>query len=97
MSSDELRRSATVRAKSQLTLPPEIRSALHLREGDEVEFIVTEDGQVMLRGLTRVPSDQRWFWDSQWQAGEREASEQIAASEVRTFGDADDMFGALDR
>lgn len=93
---DEMRRSATVRAKSQLTLPPEIRSALHVAEGDEVEFTVV-DGAVMLRGLTKVPTDQAWFWDAQWQAGEREASEQIAAGEVTTFGDADDMFDALDR
>lgn len=97
MSVEDLRRSATLRAKSQLTLPSEIRSALHVTEGDEAEFVVTEDGQVVLRGLTKVPTDQRWFWDHQWQAGEQQASEQIAAGQVRTFGDADDMFDALDR
>jgi bifunctional DNA-binding transcriptional regulator/antitoxin component of YhaV-PrlF toxin-antitoxin module len=79
----------------QLTLPPKICSALHVTEGDEVEFAVTEDGQVLLRGLAKVATDQRWFWDQQWQAGEREASERIAAGQVRTFGDADGMFGAL--
>ena len=33
-----------VRPKAQLTLPEEIRRALHIGEGDEVEFAVQEDG-----------------------------------------------------
>ena len=97
MGDSELRRAATVRAKSQLTLPSEVRSALHVAEGDEVEFVVGEDGSVMLRGLTKVPADQRWFWTEEWQAGERTASEEIVAGDVSTFDDVDDMFAALDR
>jgi AbrB family looped-hinge helix DNA binding protein len=90
-------RRAVVRGKSQLTLPAEVRAALHVREGDEVEFTVTESGEVLLRGYTTVPADQQWFWDEQWQAGEREASEEIAAGATSTFDDVDDMFDALDR
>jgi AbrB family looped-hinge helix DNA binding protein len=32
-----------VRPKAQLTLPEEIRRALHISEGDEVEFAVHDD------------------------------------------------------
>lgn len=60
--STDARCRATVRKKSQLTLPPEIREALHVAEGDEVEFIVTKTGEVWLRGLAVIPADQRWFW-----------------------------------
>jgi antitoxin PrlF len=86
---------AQVRKNSQITLPAEVRRALHIEEGDEVEFRVSDTGEVVLRGLTVVPADQRWFWSEQWQAGEREASEQIARGEVTTHGDVDEMFGDL--
>jgi antitoxin PrlF len=86
---------ATVRAKAQLTLPTEIREALHVSEGDEVEFTITEAGEVLLRGMTSVPADQRWFWEPEWRAGEREASEQIKAGDVEVFGDAEAMFSSL--
>ena len=90
------RRRAVMRRKNQLTLPREVTEALHIREGDEVEFEIGEDGQVALRGMTVVPSDQAWFWDRQWQQGEREASEQIAAGHTEEFEDAESMFDALE-
>jgi antitoxin PrlF len=93
----ELSRRATVRKKAQLTLPPEVRAALHVVEGDEVEFVVTKTGEVLLRGLAVIPAEQRWFWTDEWQAGEREASEQIAAGAVTTHEDVDDLFGSLGR
>jgi antitoxin PrlF len=89
------RRRATVRAKAQLTLPSEVRAALQVAEGDEVEFTITDAGEVLLRGMTTVPTDQRWFWDPDWQAGEREAGEQIKAADVEVFEDVDAMFASL--
>lgn len=91
------RRRAVMRRKNQLTLPREVTEALHIREGDEVEFEIDEDGRVLLRGMTVVPSDQAWFWDRQWQQGEREASEQIAAGDTEGFEDAESMFDALEQ
>ena len=44
-----------VRPKAQLTLPEEIRRALHIGEGDEVEFAVQEDGTVTIRGYVIHP------------------------------------------
>src|ERR1019366_4308170 len=68
-----------VRPKAQLTLPEEIRRALHIGEGDEVEFAVHEDGTVTIRGFVSIPTDQAWFFTPAWLAGEREADEDIAA------------------
>jgi hypothetical protein len=68
---------------------------LHVGEGNEVEFIVMDTGEVLLRGMTSVPADQRWFWESEWQAGERKASEQIKAGDIEVFDDVDAMFAAL--
>jgi antitoxin PrlF len=90
------RTRARLRHKGQVTLPPEVRAALHVAEGDEIEFTVTESGEVMLHGFTAVPANQRWFWTEQWQAGEREAADQIAAGQTKIFEDAKAMFADLD-
>jgi antitoxin PrlF len=88
---------SVLRKNAQLTVPAQVRATLHIEEGDEVEFQVTESGEVMLRGMTSIPADQRWFWTEQWQAGEREASEQIARGEVTHHDDVDDLFNDLNK
>ena len=90
-------RHATVRGKSQLTLPSEVREALHVEEGDEVEFVITDSGEVMLSGLTRIPASQKWFWAQEWQAGEQEASTEIESGQETVHEDVDAMFAELDR
>ncbi|GAB3218996.1 AbrB/MazE/SpoVT family DNA-binding domain-containing protein [Glycomyces halotolerans] len=86
-----------VRQKGQVTLPREVRERLHIEEGDEISFVTTEDGVVTVRGYTAIPADQRWFWTPEWQAGEREADEQIAAGGGRVYHDIDEMLDDLDR
>ena len=51
-SQPRFRARAKVRPKAQLTLPEEIRRALHVGEGDEVEFAVHADGTITVRGLS---------------------------------------------
>jgi antitoxin PrlF len=86
---------ALLRKKSQLTLPQEVRDALHLSEGDEVEFTVHENGEVTLRGMTAIPTDQRWFWTEEWQAGERDASAEIAAGDTTVFHSTEEFLDHL--
>lgn len=81
---------ATIRAKGQVTLPAAVRAAAHLQEGDPVEIEVTADG-ILLRPKRLIDADQAWFWTAEWQAGEREASADIAAGRTTTF-DSDDAF-----
>ncbi len=85
---------AVVRSRGQITLPREVREALHVEEGDDVAFVV-EAGQVTMRGLKSIPAEQAWFWTDAWQAGEREASEQVAAGEGATFDDGDSFLDSL--
>src|SRR6202158_5460848 len=85
-----------VRPKAQLTLPEEIRRALHIGEGDEVEFAVLDDGTVTIRGYVSIPTDQAWFFTPEWLAGEREADEEIAAGRGTIHESAEDMLGHLD-
>ncbi len=44
--------SATITSKGQLTLPKAIRDLLRLDTGDRVDFIVRDDGTVMLQPAT---------------------------------------------
>jgi antitoxin PrlF len=85
-----------VRPKAQLTLPEEIRRALHIGEGDEVEFAVHEDGTVTIRGYVSIPTDQAWFFTPEWLAGEREADQEIGAGRGTAHKSAEDMFTHLD-
>jgi antitoxin PrlF len=41
-------------------------------------------------------AEQRGFWTEEWQAGEREASEQVAAGNLAVHDDVDALFDALD-
>ena len=86
----------TLRQKGQITLPAEIREALHVEDGDEIEFELTSDGRVLMSGLKMIPADQAWFWTVTWQAGEREASVQLARGEGRVFKTPEDFVKSLD-
>jgi antitoxin PrlF len=85
----------TLRPKGQLTLPDEIRKAANLHEGDLIEVEVTENGEVILRPLATVDRSQAWFWTPEWQAGEREATEQIRRGEVKRYETDADFLDSL--
>lgn len=90
--------TARVRGRGQLTLPAEVRDALRVSDGDEVEFTRHEDGTVTVRGLKTIPADQAWFWSPDWQAGEREADAEIARGELSpVYATAEEMFADLDK
>lgn len=87
---------ATLRQRGQITLPAEVREALGVDDGDELDFEVTRGGQVVVRGLRLIPSDQAWFWTESWQRGEAEASDDIASGRVERFEDTDIFLKSLD-
>ncbi len=49
--------AATLTSKGQTTIPKEIREHLHLHPGDQMEFIVDEDGRVILLPVTVDAAD----------------------------------------
>jgi antitoxin PrlF len=86
---------ATLRSKGQVTLPSEVRNALHVQDGDDIEFEVLDGGTVCMRGLKMIPAEQAWFWTESWQAGEQEASEDIAAGRVEQFDSGEAFLKSL--
>jgi antitoxin PrlF len=48
---------ATVTSKGQVTIPKSIRDTLHLQTGDKLEFIVTQEGDTLLRPVTKKVDD----------------------------------------
>lgn len=92
-----LSRRARIRGdRHQVTLPPEIRAALHVRSGDELEFIVEDDGTVTVRGYVSIPADQAWFFTPEWQEGEREAREQLARGEGEYYDNDEEFLAAFE-
>lgn len=68
-------------AGGAITIPAEILERAHLAEGSVVCLSVTEDGAIAIAPEGR-DHDQAWFWTEEWQRGEREADEDIAAGRV---------------
>ncbi len=70
-----------VGTKHQVTLPKAIVRQARLSAGDPLE-VIYEDDQIILRPMVHIPRDQAYFWTKEWQAGEREADEDIKAGRV---------------
>jgi AbrB family looped-hinge helix DNA binding protein len=87
--------AATIRNKGQVTIPAEIRRAARLEDGDHVEVSIVEEG-ILLRPQKVIDATQAWFWSAAWQAGEREASEELEAGKGKIYESSDDFLASLD-
>ena len=48
---------ATVTSKGQVTIPKAVRKKLRLHTGDKLEFIITPQGETLLRPVTKRVDD----------------------------------------
>ena len=87
--------STVVRKKGVITIPQEIRDALHLEEGDHL-LVTVEEGRMVVVPASLIPRDQAWFWTPEWIAKEREVDEAIErGDEMEVFLNDEDMLRAL--
>lgn len=86
-----------VQQRGLISLPAQLRQRLGLdRPGTQVELVEREDGVVELRPVVAVPADQAWFWEEQWQAGEKRVNRDLAAGKVTVHDSAEDFLAHLD-
>ena len=66
---------------------------------DELPEEAVEGTAALLRKvvLRQIDPDQAWFWTPEWQAGEREAEDDLAAARFRRFDSDEDFLAHLDR
>jgi antitoxin PrlF len=84
-----------VRGKGNVTIPADIRREARLEEGDPMDVSLVEEG-ILLRPQKVIDSTQAWFWTPAWQAGEREASEELAAGKGRVFESGEEFLRSLE-
>ena len=48
---------ATLTSKGQITIPKSVRDSLHLQSGDKVDFVITQNGDALLKPVTRKVDD----------------------------------------
>ena len=65
-----------------------MRRRLHLDQpGAQVAVSLDEvDNVIRLEPYQAIRADQAWFWTPEWQAGEREATEQLRRGQGTFFG-----------
>ena len=84
-----------LRVKGQVTIPVEIRNILGAEEGDELVFMVDENGRVFVERVQIIPPDQAWFWSERWQRLEREVQQGIENHNTHKFETPEDAVNFL--
>ena len=85
----------TLRSDGRVTIPKNLRRQARLSEGDELDMEMTTDG-ILLRPCTQREEDQWWYWTDEWQAGERQITEDRAAGRRGpVFASGDEFLAAL--
>ena len=83
---------ATIRKRSQITLPSEIMTKLGLSEGDQLD-VMEQDGTIMLFPMTFYPT--KYIDDLKKEVSDIKAK--IASGEQPVFDTVDALFESLDK
>jgi antitoxin MazE len=81
-----------VKKHSQITIPNEIRRKFKITEGDYLE-IEERNNELVLKPVKMIHTDEACFHTKEWQAGEREADQDIVEGNV--IGPFDNIKDAL--
>ena len=80
--------SVKIRTKFQVTIPTDVRKKIPLKVGDRVE-VIARGSEIVIRPVIEVPRDQAWFWDSDWQELEKQATEDKNTGKTKSFTDVE--------
>jgi len=48
---------ATITSKGQITIPKDVRNVLHLESGSKVDFFISDNGDAIMRPLSKTTED----------------------------------------
>ncbi|MBI4598252.1 MAG: hypothetical protein HY737_07645 [Candidatus Omnitrophica bacterium] len=85
-----------VQKNKNITLPMWLISRFHVQIGDFVRLEETKDG-VLMKPAKLIDPSQAYFWSKEWQAGEREAEEDVRKGRVKGFKSVKDLMTDLHR
>ena len=84
-----------VKRHSQITIPNDIRRKFKIVEGDYLE-IEEHNNELVLKPVKMIHPDEAYFHTKEWQAGEREADNDIVEGNlIGTFDNVKDALKAL--
>ncbi len=84
-----------VTTDGQIAIPPDVRQAVSIQEGDYVAVRFMRDAIVLIPQKI-IDQEQAYFWTETWQRGERQADADILAGRVHSFQDVEDLITDLD-
>ena len=85
-----------VQKNKNITLPTWLIQRFHMVVGDFVRLQETKAG-VLIKPARLVDPSQAYFWTKEWQAGEREAEEDIRKGRVKKFKSVKELMRDLRR
>ncbi len=87
---------AVLDPKGRLRVPPEVWTALGLEPGVPAAWDVHLTPEGILFKPKDIDPEQWWFWTPEWQAGEREADEEIKTGRGRVFYSDEEFLASLE-
>ncbi len=83
-----------VQKNKNITLPTWLIQRFRVVVGDFVRLQETKDG-VLIKPAKLVDPSQAYFWTKAWQAGEREAEDEIRRGHVKQFKSVKELMDDL--
>ena len=75
-----------ISTKGQVSIPKNVRKALNLKTGDELDFKIEGNNVLLIPVKTiKIPRDEEWFWTKEWQEKEKEADEALKKGEYKEY------------
>jgi antitoxin PrlF len=79
--------------QGSVRLPSEVIAHLPVSEGVSVLVQISAEGVITLKP---IDPEQAWYWTQAWQAGEREADEDIRTGRVTRSNSTEEFLKSLD-
>jgi AbrB family looped-hinge helix DNA binding protein len=86
-----------VKQNYQITIPNRLRKNLNIAVGDYLE-VEKQDGDLVLKPVKLVRSEQAYFYTKEWQKGEAQADRDLKKGDVLgPYDKLDDALKALEK